>query len=78
MCRALADRSRHSSSADGGNCGFLRLLQTGGPAAVSVPDGVLFGSSNAHRQIRKILVEDQKLQAVISMPSGVFKPGKSR
>jgi len=53
---------------------FLRLLQTGGRAAVIVPDGVLFGSSNAHQQIRKLLVENQKLQAVISMPSGVFKP----
>ena len=53
---------------------FLRMLQTGGRAAVIVPDGVLFGSSNAHQQIRKILVEDQKLQAIISMPSGVFKP----
>ena len=39
-----------------------------------VPDGVLFGSSNAHKTLRKILVEDQKLDAVISMPSGVFKP----
>jgi type I restriction enzyme M protein len=53
---------------------FLRLLQTGGRAAVIVPDGVLFGSSNAHKDLRKILVEDQKLDAVISMPSGVFKP----
>jgi type I restriction enzyme M protein len=53
---------------------FLRLLQTGGRAAVIVPDGVLFGSSKAHRTLRKILVEDQKLDAVISMPSGVFKP----
>lgn len=53
---------------------FLRLLQTGGRAAVIVPDGVLFGSSNAHKSLRKILVEDQKLDAVISIPSGVFKP----
>ena len=53
---------------------FLRLLQTGGRAAVIVPDGVLFGSSKAHKTLRKILVEDQKLDAVISMPSGVFKP----
>ncbi|WP_340146543.1 HsdM family class I SAM-dependent methyltransferase [Halomonas sp. PA16-9] len=53
---------------------FLRMLQTGGRAAVIVPDGVLFGSSNAHKALRKILVEDQKLDAVISMPSGVFKP----
>lgn len=53
---------------------FLRLLKTGGRAAVIVPDGVLFGSTNAHKALRKMLVEDQKLQAVISMPSGVFKP----
>lgn len=53
---------------------FLRLLKTGGRAAVIVPDGVLFGSSKAHKTLRKILVEDQKLDAVISMPSGVFKP----
>jgi type I restriction enzyme M protein len=53
---------------------FLRLLQTGGRAAVIVPDGVLFGSSNAHKTLRKILIEEQKLDAVISMPSGVFKP----
>jgi type I restriction enzyme M protein len=53
---------------------FLRLLQTGGRAAVIVPDGVLFGSSKAHKSLRKILVEYQKLDAVISMPSGVFKP----
>jgi len=53
---------------------FLRLLQTGGRAAVIVPDGVLFGSSKAHKTLRKILVEEQKLDAIISMPSGVFKP----
>jgi type I restriction enzyme M protein len=53
---------------------FLRLLQTGGRAAVIVPDGVLFGSSKAHKALREILVEQQKLDAVISMPSGVFKP----
>ena len=53
---------------------FLRLLQTGGRAAVIVPDGVLFGRSNAHKKLRKIFVEEQKLDAVISMPSGVFKP----
>jgi len=53
---------------------FLRLLKTGGRAAVIVPDGVLFGSSKAHKTQRKILVEDQKLEAIISMPSGVFKP----
>ncbi len=53
---------------------FLRLLQTGGRAAVIVPDGVLFGSSKAHKALRKILVEEQKLDAIVSMPSGVFKP----
>ena len=50
---------------------FLRLLQTGGRAAVIVPDGVLFGSSKAHKALRRMLVEEQKLDAVISMPSGV-------
>jgi type I restriction enzyme M protein len=53
---------------------FIRLLKPGGRAAVIVPDGVLFGSSRAHRTMRKILVEDQKLDAVVSLPSGVFKP----
>jgi type I restriction enzyme M protein len=53
---------------------FIRLLKPGGRAAVIVPDGVLFGSSNAHKELRRILVEDQKLDAVISLPSGVFKP----
>ena len=53
---------------------FLRMLQTGGRAAVIVPDGVLFGSSKAHRTLRSILVEEQKLDAVVSMPSGVFRP----
>ena len=53
---------------------FLRLLQTGGRAAVIVPDGVLFGSSKAHKTLRKILIEEQKLNGIISMPSGVFKP----
>ena len=53
---------------------FLRLLKTGGRAAVIVPDGVLFGSSNAHKSLRKMLVEEQKLDAVIAMPPGVFKP----
>lgn len=53
---------------------FLRLLKPGGRAAVIVPDGVLFGSSKAHRKLRRILVEDQKLDAVISLPSGAFKP----
>lgn len=53
---------------------MLRLLKTGGRAAVIVPDGVLFGSSNAHKQIRQHIIEKQQLHAVISMPSGVFKP----
>ena len=53
---------------------FLRLLKAGGRAAVIVPDGVLFGSSKAHKHLRQILVEEQKLDAVISLPSGVFKP----
>lgn len=53
---------------------MLRMLKVGGRAAVIVPDGVLFGSSTAHKSIRKELVENQQLQAVISMPSGVFKP----
>ena len=53
---------------------FLRLLKPGGRAAVIVPDGVLFGSSTAHKKLRKMLVEDQKLDAVVSLPSGVFKP----
>lgn len=53
---------------------FLRILKKGGRAAVIVPDGVLFGSSNAHKQIRKEIIEHNKLNAVISMPSGVFKP----
>ena len=53
---------------------FLRLLKPGGRAAVIVPDGVLFGSSKAHKELRRILVEDQKLDAVVKLPSGVFKP----
>jgi type I restriction enzyme M protein len=53
---------------------FLRLLKTGGRAAVVVPDGVLFGSSNAHQAIRKMLIEDHKLDAVVKLPSGVFRP----
>ena len=53
---------------------FLRLLKPGGRAAVIVPDGVLFGSSKAHTELRKLLVEDQKLDAVIKLPSGVFRP----
>ena len=53
---------------------FLRILKKGGRAAVIVPDGVLFGSSNAHKQIRKEILDNNKLDAVISMPGGVFKP----
>lgn len=53
---------------------FLRLLKPGGRAAVVVPDGVLFGSSKAHKALRQMLVEEQKLDGVISLPSGVFKP----
>jgi type I restriction enzyme M protein len=53
---------------------FLRLLKPGGRAAVIVPDGVLFGSSKAHKELRRILVEEQKLDGVISLPGGVFKP----
>ena len=53
---------------------MLRQLKIGGRAAVIVPDGVLFGSSKAHKSIRKEIVDNHKLQAVISMPSGVFKP----
>ncbi len=53
---------------------FLRLLRTGGRAAVVVPDGVLFGSSKAHKDIRRMLVEDHKLEAIIKLPSGVFRP----
>lgn len=52
----------------------LRILKKGGRSATIVPDGVLFGSSKAHKQIRKELVDNNKLEAVISMPSGVFKP----
>jgi type I restriction enzyme M protein len=53
---------------------FLRLLKPGGRAAVIVPEGVLYGSSKAHRELRRALVEDQKLDGVISLPAGVFKP----
>lgn len=53
---------------------FLRLMQKGGRCACIVPDGVLFGSSKAHKSIRKELIEHHQLKAVISMPSGVFKP----
>ena len=53
---------------------FLRMLKVGGRCACIVPDGVLFGSSKAHQDIRKQVVEENRLEAVISMPSGVFKP----
>lgn len=53
---------------------FLKLLKPGGRAAVIVPDGVLFGSSTAHKTLRTMLVEDQKLDAVVKLPSGVFRP----
>lgn len=53
---------------------FLRIMKNGGRAAVIVPDGVLFGSSKAHKQIRQEIIDNHKLDAVISMPSGVFKP----
>ncbi|GEL18922.1 type I restriction-modification system subunit M [Pseudonocardia asaccharolytica] len=53
---------------------FLRLLKPGGRAAVIVPDGVLFGSSKAHKDLRRSLVEDHKLDAVVKLPSGIFKP----
>lgn len=53
---------------------FVRMLKTGGRCACIVPDGVLFGSSTAHKAIRKEIIENNRLEAVISMPSGVFKP----
>ncbi len=53
---------------------MLRLLKNGGRAAVIVPDGVLFGSSTAHKALRKMLVEDHRLEAVVKLPSGTFKP----
>ncbi|MBW7929884.1 MAG: SAM-dependent DNA methyltransferase [Gammaproteobacteria bacterium] len=53
---------------------FLRLLKPGGRAAVIVPDGVLFGSSRAHKALRQMLVEEQKLDAVVSLPGGTFRP----
>ncbi|WP_191498201.1 type I restriction-modification system subunit M [Mycobacterium simulans] len=53
---------------------FLKLLKPGGRAAVIVPEGVLFGSSKAHKDLRRILVEDQKLDGIVKLPSGVFKP----
>ncbi len=53
---------------------FLRMLEVGGRCACIVPDGVLFGSSTAHKAIRKAIIEENRLEAIISMPSGVFKP----
>ena len=53
---------------------FLKLLKPGGRAAVIVPDGVLFGSSTAHKEIRRMLVEDHKLDGIVKLPSGVFRP----
>ena len=53
---------------------IINLLRIGGRAGVIVPDGVLFGSSNAHQKLRKMLVDDCELQGVVSLPSGVFKP----
>ncbi len=53
---------------------FIRMLRVGGRCACIVPDGVLFGSSKAHKDIRKTLIDDNRLEAVVSMPSGVFKP----
>ena len=53
---------------------FLRLLKRGGRAAVVVPDGVLFGSNKAHKEVRRILIEDQQLQGVVKLPAGVFRP----
>jgi type I restriction enzyme M protein len=53
---------------------FLRLLRPGGRAAVIVPDGVLFGASKAHKELRRMLIEEQKLEAVVKLPGGVFKP----
>jgi type I restriction enzyme M protein len=53
---------------------MLRMLKIGGRCAVIIPDGVLFGSSNAHKKLREELASKQKLEAIISMPSGVFKP----
>jgi type I restriction enzyme M protein len=53
---------------------FLRLLKPGGRAAIVVPDGVLYGSSKAHKDLRRMLVEDHKLDAVIKLPTGVFRP----
>lgn len=53
---------------------FVRLLKPGGRAAVIVPDGVLFGSTKAHKELRRLLVEDQRLDGIVKLPSGVFRP----
>ncbi len=53
---------------------MLRIMEFGGRCAVIIPDGVLFGSSKAHKELRKEIIENHKLEAIISMPSGVFKP----
>jgi type I restriction enzyme M protein len=53
---------------------MMHLLQIGGKCAVIVPDGVLFGSSNAHKKLRQILLEQCQLEGIVSMPSGIFKP----
>ena len=53
---------------------MLRMLKVGGRCAVILPDGVLFGTSNAHIGLRKMIIEENQLEAVISLPSGVFKP----
>lgn len=53
---------------------MIRLLETGGKCGVIVPDGVLFGSSNAHKNLRKMLLEKCQLEGIVSMPSGIFKP----
>ncbi|MFI7632293.1 N-6 DNA methylase [Microbispora rosea] len=53
---------------------LLKLLKPGGRAAIIVPDGVLFGSTRAHKELRRILVEEHKLDGVVKLPSGVFKP----
>ena len=53
---------------------FLKMLEPGGRAAVIVPDGVLFGSSRAHKAIRRMLVEEQRLDGIVKLPSGVFRP----
>ncbi|MDG4791440.1 N-6 DNA methylase [Micromonospora sp. WMMD1102] len=53
---------------------LLRLLKPGGQAAVIVPDGVLFGSTKTHKELRRMLVDDHKLDAIVKLPGGVFKP----